>query len=63
MWYVGDWTYSSRRYMTDILLFTTQPSAQELVERIGREAEDHINRMANLTAKSASSQQSREARL
>jgi hypothetical protein len=49
--------------MTDILLFTTQPSAQQLVERIGREAEDHINRMASLTAKSASSQQSREARL
>lgn len=39
------------------------PSSQELVQRIGREAEEHVNRLAKLTAQSLSSQQSREARL
>lgn len=39
------------------------PTCEELVRRTGQEAEQHIQRLASLTAHQASSTQSRQARL
>jgi NADH:quinone reductase (non-electrogenic) len=39
------------------------PSCDELVQRLGKEAEDYIHKLASLSANKSSSQSGREARL